>query len=440
MPRPRGGEEANAALAVGLERSQSAAKVPILNLIRGYELPHQNGSAGFSGIRTKQNFVRGLVKAYMGKMLSDLKERSFNGILAELELDKAFASAWLDNTRVLVGSKCNRLICINTESGEVEEIKLPKLNRKDAVFGTPSFGAGCGIRSISVNPSKNTVASSSSNPCHLTVLEIPTFKPVSTFVGHSDWIFGTAWIDDVRVITASRDATLRIWNVNNRTGTQTETSEAVCSSLHKHKVRDVKYDRSCALAASVSTDGMITFWDPATIGVVRSVRLKPDQSKELACIAIEQGLMAAGSLYNISLMDIRSKDIKSIKSKGLGTRSLSFHEGTLTIGGGCGKISFFDLRMDRFLEVSSDSPPDKERSFHLQTSQGLWHPRDMQFYNFQQHTGIFAQSELFSDVIQSHQFMPSCFTHCWDPLGVRLFVGGGPSFQLARGCYMSVWS
>ena len=36
--------------------------------------------------------------------------------------------------------------------------------------------------------------------------------------------------------------------------------------------------------------------------------------------------------------------------------------------------------------------------------------------------------------------LPTIYTHCWCPSGVRIFSAGGPGFFSLRGCYMATWS
>ena len=203
-------------------------------------------------------------------------------------------------------------------------------------------------------------------------------------------------------------------------------------------MRDVAYDRSVGLAASVSVNWHLSVWDPVAIASVRDVEICPSKSQEIACLAMQENLVAIGSEGHISLVDARCKDTKHIPFGSLGPfseyegrciRSISFREDILTACAGGGKIKFFDLRADAFLEVPASEGQAAtmgDPTFHLQTSQGLWHPRDMQF---------FRDFHLHQD-----EFLPSCYTHSWDPSGLRLFVGGGPTYFVARGIYAAVWS
>ena len=327
-----------------------------------------------------------MVSAYAGQFMPGLKEN----VLLNSErncpaLDKAFASTWTDNATVVVGTKCNRLLCIDVHSSRAKQIVLPKLKEdKDISSGHPCCAGG--IHGVSTNPTKTLLASSGSNCNNLTIFELPTFRAVSTFVGHKDWIFSTAWIDNTHIVTASRDKTLRVWNtcpMGSQSFGRGNVAQDVCY-WHGDRVRDVKFDGESRCASSVSIDGHLVIWDPLSMEVVRNVHLMEDKSVELACLAMQNNVIATGSERHVSLVDVRCRGVKYVSlprhDSGLfGTcaRSLSFRDGILTIGGGSGKIMFYDLRRGKFL-ATPKARSSNEKSIHLQTSQGIWHPRDME--------------------------------------------------------------
>ena len=85
----------------------------------------------------------------------------------------------------------------------------------------------------------------------------------------------------------------------------------------------------------------------------------------------ELGLVAIGSQSHISLLDARAGTnpvaVSSINSmdESRGVRSLEFNRHVLAIGGGYGRISFFDVRAGKYLDLNLHTPDQQRpRSFY----------------------------------------------------------------------------
>lgn len=131
----------------------------------------------------------------------------------------------------------------------------------------------------------------------------------------------------------------------------------------------------------------------------------------------ETGMLGIGSRSSISLADPRSGKIElSFPSldNGWGVRSLNFRGGHISIGGGQGRLSFFDIKASKYLKVA----PDTE---YLTISPG-W-----------------VKTAPTPIVLVGQNENHAIYTHQWDPTGSRLFVGGGPLFLASQGCYAAVW-
>lgn len=78
-------------------------------------------------------------------------------------------------------------------------------------------------------------------------------------------------------------------------------------------------------------------------------------TSETVCAAAntEANVFAVGSQSHISILDPRTSNIvRTIDScdEGWGVRSLDFKSNILTTGGGYGRIGFYDLRAQRYLD------------------------------------------------------------------------------------------
>lgn len=374
-----------------------------------------------------------------------MRERSLSKTLVQ-GLDKIFASAWLDYRNVVAGTKCGKLLAIDVDTSRTTEIELPKVKQgSDEPIASVD---NSGNRIVSLNGSKTLLLSSGFNPCHVSLLDVPNFSSVGTFVGHEDVIFSAAWVDDTHFITASRDKTLRFWAAQGRAACADgmDKSQYVCR-WHDDRVREVKYEAETGMAASVSTDGRLVLWDPITKSCLRKEDRLKGTLREIACLGMRSNLLAVGSLKHVSLYDARSRDVTHVPvyepregghrsfqpddaEPGIGAsvRSVGFRENFMTVGAGGGMILFMDLRNRKFLDIPGDAPVETgiRASQHLQSSLGHW---DRDSLNTFMGMGL-----------RPFEFKPSCYTHSWDPSGLRLFVGGGPAFIMARGCYASVWS
>jgi len=89
--------------------------------------------------------------------------------------DKAFASTWVSEEHVLVGTKCNKLLEVDVKTGATQEV--PVSLRKASTSVAPSSqlqmedSSKCGIHSVAVSPTGEYVAVGGANPRHCAVLK-----------------------------------------------------------------------------------------------------------------------------------------------------------------------------------------------------------------------------------------------------------------------------
>lgn len=378
----------------------------------------------------------------------------------------------------------------------------------------PTHFENCGIHAISLNPGNTRLATGGDNPCDAAIFSVigdgqcsrdgyspssgdtSTLTPSALLVGHRDWVFGLDWISNNLVASCSRDKTVKIWSVPERSSSLGErqineiTSPVATIRAHGEKVRDVKYVSLSKRLASLSTDGVVKFTDPLTMGVSETKKLR--SKRELMCLATDGAMIAAGSQSAVAFLDHRH--VSRVVEKKLpeedndGVRSLSYANGgkLLTIGGGGGKIFFFDVAGGEFLPQTGlsekgdnafgeaetlgtveernggssgaddklptrlfgvhggrngqprvineprlnvdPSPNSHEQSvFSLCTGEGFLDREDNVFI------------EHFSLMEDWYGRRNACYAHCWDCTGTRLLVTGGPLAYGLKGCYVGVW-
>lgn len=151
----------------------------------------------FKHVRTRQ-----VSKTFLNEsFVTDLTSRHIPALLKERELslgrtDKVFASQWLDDKKVVCGTKSNELLVLDMLSDR--SFSIPVLE------GSPNSEipeSNCGIHSIRISPARTLLATSGQNPNHLAVYRLPTFDPMCVGEGHTDWIFSVEWIDDFHLAT-----------------------------------------------------------------------------------------------------------------------------------------------------------------------------------------------------------------------------------------------
>ena len=96
---------------------------------------------------------------------------------------------------VVIGTKCNRLLCLDVATGSVTEIPLPiaqaqPQSSSPVPFSAPRYG-NCGIHAIAVSPDQRLLATGGFDPAHCQVFEFDiasdgsnrvTFRPAQTLV------------------------------------------------------------------------------------------------------------------------------------------------------------------------------------------------------------------------------------------------------------------
>jgi WD repeat-containing protein 40A len=342
--------------------------------------------------------------------------------------NKVFAQAWLDHERFLTGSKDNRLALWSVSSRDsapatVSLLPLPVPQRP----APPVHG---GIHSLALDAPRRLLATGSGSPSEVAVLETEKgFAARAVCVGHADWVFGVEWIDEGVLWTASRDRTLKVrgcdikdccltfipkvWRIPDEAAEAGAAPIAVQAGAtlkhHSDRVRALRHDAAQGVAASLGSDRRLALWDPPTGQLLRSCATRDHEDLIALDADARHGLFAVGGRDFVSFFDRRVDGIlcsAQTCNRGMGVRSLCFRDNLLSVGGGLGRLSFFDLAAGKFRRF------DEERSYRLVTRP----------------PGEGAEGE-----------PQAIYVHRWDDAGARLFVGGGPLLLQSNGGHASLW-
>lgn len=362
---------------------------------------------------------------------------------------------------MLVGTKCNSLLCIESSTLRHRRLELPREPpRPEGYVIEPNPFGSCGIHTIATSPSGNLVATGGINCNDLAVLSVPqdkmagAFVPVSTFVGHVGWLFDVSWLDDDLLVSASRDQTLKLWSVSKAAPA---CYQPLASADHHSRARAVKYDAETGSLTSLGTDGIVRLWDRARFTEVDSVFT--GHTREVVCMAQQRHVIAVGSQSHVTLIDRRGPsvtlDVESI-DQGHGVRSVALKDHLAVVGTGRGRLAFFDRRVNRYLDITREATPsDCPSTGSSPQSLGALAPTPaapaaaaaasksaperQSFRYYQASEGWMEQNTVYRTHFEGMHVFAALYSLSWSPSGRKLFASGGPLAFGLRGCTMSMF-
>eukprot|EP00727_Mastigamoeba_balamuthi_P006094 m51a1_g2103 hypothetical protein (634) ;mRNA; f:1600336-1604250 len=321
-----------------------------------------------------------------------------------------------DKDRVLFGTKANRLMLWDVSRNEVTEVRLPasppRARRNDE--------ESAGIHDIDLCGSGALLVTGASDPCDLAVFALPALKPVCLLrvchtsmtsfdfeadplraQGNEDWSFASKFLADDVVASGSRDSKVRLWQLPKLGEPFGEVGPLAELTDHAGKVRCLENNPHNSYFVTASADRTMKVWDRAAAQVERTMRFE-DGLYDIVCLSVDEAsgnLVAVGSQGGVRIVDDRCPDVATqlpALDGQWGVRCVQFSGNVLTIGGGNGSVSFYDIRGGRFRECDSSNFFKCSRGSPLAPTDG-WDESPQAVYTLQ-----------------------------YDRLKTKLFVGGGP--------------
>ncbi|KAI8619525.1 WD40-repeat-containing domain protein [Chytriomyces sp. MP71] len=217
------------------------------------------------------------------------------------------------------------------------------------------------------------------------------------------------------------------------------------------KVRDLKVTHAGQGVAALTTDGTVKLYDAAVgkgIDAASLTGLSLTHKAESVCLALRGDVLAVGGMSHVSFVDVRCLGTKGWTASldaGWGVRSLAFDaRGVLAVGGGMGRVSFYDERMRRYLDWDVD---EEEEEGGLGSGSVAVKKR-MRSKLDGQYAGYLDAWECDSQMAAAvgsfggggdRMWRDAIYTLSYCPFGVRLFAGGGPLQLNLSGSYAGVW-
>ncbi|KAL5256256.1 hypothetical protein ACHWQZ_G011468 [Mnemiopsis leidyi] len=349
--------------------------------------------------------------------------------------NKIFASVWVNNDHVVVGTKCNRLLEINVQNGTKREIPLMRSPYPREI---PEPAAG--IHAIALNPSKSFMATGGHNVNDLALYSLPDYQPYAVGEFHHNWLFGISWINDFMLCTGARDGNICLWTIFDVEGFS--TYEESCGIHRKTpieilktegivRIRDTHYNPVCERLGTVGYgvgkyDAKVCLVDVRQPLQKRVMDLPQKEENIVISGHDTSPVFAVGSLSHLMLIDDRdpnTTDITSVKvlEPAQGIRSLSFQGDVITIGACKTSLMFYDVRNRKYVNDHNDNPVKRCLKQGYVAENWDWHTHRYSFF-----------PQLTSEII-------SIMTHCYDDSGLRLFAAGGPLPLDLIGNYASIW-
>ncbi|RNA40947.1 DDB1- and CUL4-associated factor 12 [Brachionus plicatilis] len=199
--------------------------------ILNYTLDHEiYGSSNLKSFKQRitANKIRNS-EHFTSRLPHTLKENEYD--LKSSNINKIFTGQWLDERKCIMGTKCNKLVILDTITGKYS-IQNPLKSHPQS----KNIQNHCGIHSISINPSGTYLATGAEHVNDIAVYTLPSLEPVMVgFNAHKYWIFDIAWLDEDHVVTGAGDNRLALWTVNNSKNFTNLKSNRINSSSSLNK-------------------------------------------------------------------------------------------------------------------------------------------------------------------------------------------------------------
>ena len=413
-------------------------------------------------------------------MLSHLSQRSiakppFSSVISSWthvqyalqKVNKVFDVLWLDSERVLVVSKCSKLVLLNTSTGKSISIPIKIF----PVDHSQIHMANCGIYSLAVNPSKTLLALGGSQQIgFVQLLSLPDLRHVCCLVGHTDTVFKIHFASDSGLFSVSRDKSLRAWDLST-VSTLVDQSDhlqdddssrflpidstshsCIPSSIYlsQDKVRSMCQTSSPSNVATINSSGLLQLWDVSNaLTPLHSIHVK--NLDDVACIDYNPStsLLCIGSKRYVSIIDARSAQVVTHLTNcsryyDTNFRSLCSLDHTLCSGDGYGQIRFTDLRTLQLIEWPAAPRLERQRSRNQFSS--ICPPtistdstQPPSIRSFLHPSPDIIDDLHFTANLDQRSTQHAIYCLKFDPSNTRLFAAGGPLLVSTAGSYAGLW-
>ncbi|OAQ23167.1 WD40 repeat-like protein [Linnemannia elongata AG-77] len=299
------------------------------------------------------------------------------------------------------------------------------------MHGIAAASTSAGVRSLSINPSRTLLAIGAGEPFQVTIYSIPEYEPVGIMYGHADLVFSLTWVTDTVLVSGSRDGSMRVWSMDSpvmatlpSVNVPIEVRFPVLSREEEAtKVRDLSLNKGTGQLMTLTTEGYVKLWDRESY--IQISKLKLLRSTETVCLTsnADANLFAVGSQSHITIIDPRTSGLvheTESCDEGWGVRALDFKSHIITTGGGFGRLGYYDLRAQRYLDGFDNGPSNRR----YQDIGAGWLNRDTTY----------------AGSISGITIRNAVYTMQYDSTGTRLFAAGGPLQLGLCGSYAGLWS
>lgn len=242
-------------------------------------------------------------------------------IFHEVSLFQVFCSQWLNNSQVIMGTKCNKLKLYDCKKCQLFDVPRLSSPIPESPGGNP-----LGIYSIKINPSKTLLATVSQTGRNIVVYSLPGLHPVYySYKSHLDGILDLCWLDDNFLVSGGMDRLMALWRIDNHDHKYFYSNSIVndCSSegvpplqaitplrikkcFGADKVRAIIYNQSNNEIVSLSTNAYLHIWNPERF--YQKMSRKLPHAMENVCLSQmkDSSLYAVGSKSHFTLLDPRT--------------------------------------------------------------------------------------------------------------------------------------
>jgi len=365
-------------------------------------------------MRNLYNFIKS--REYTDKYEPLLKESMHQTFLQTLNYEyistkcnKIYCSYWINDYLIVYGTKNKLLNLYNCNNGKTTLIQDYRTEQEKT--NMELIIESIGIKSIDYQNNKLIV--SVNNSIEIFNFEFNKCVAGHSFKSHTDWISKIKYGNYNKIITSSKDKTIRLWNDYGVNTKIYEYSNNYC--------RDFQYNNINNQLYCISSNGIVKYIDIIKNKSYSKLNLNTEE-----CVVSEYNdvkkLFIIGTKDSVIFVDTRrnkkSSEIPNMNSN-MGTRSLGwYNENILSIGGGNNNLSFYDIRKNiGFIKMNDN------RNY------------------YQVNTGYIENNDIYQ-IISNNLMIEdniSIYTHTYNRHKTRIFVAGGPTTSALFGSQISIF-